>query len=148
MKRCNFDSAVIKLLLSAASMILTCTIVSVGIISMNQAKLMAGITSNKISRYNKELAESDVSIYDGVCVRGSDIVNFYKRHFVNQNDGSFVMTVKHTAKSFTYLDGSYLKRMRQQESEHYIKPTNQYQCTVVYNINQLITEVVFELQVK
>lgn len=145
MERCNFDSAVIKLLLNAAGIILTCTVVSIGIINMNQAKETAGITAGRISSYNKELSQSELNIYDGLVVRGSDVINFYKKYFAGAYDrnNSFIMAVEDSSGNIIYMDESALESIKTVGSSYYIKPVDKFIGKVIYNENDVITDVVF-----
>lgn len=147
MERCNFDSAVIKLLLSAAGIILTCTIVSVGIVNLNQAKQMAGMTAGKINNYNSELSQSELKIYDGLVVRGSDVINFYKKYFgsLKRSDPDlFLLTVITSLGSQTYSDGSFFDNIKSSESSCYIKPTDKFIGEVIFNDNEVITDIIFK----
>ena len=65
----------LKGLLLAAGVIITCIVVSLGFYISREANAAATNGVSQISRMNKEIAESDKSMYDGLDVTGSEVMN-------------------------------------------------------------------------
>lgn len=152
MRRLNIETAVIKLLIFASSVILTCILVTIGTINFKQSRQMANMTANKINEYTQNLIQADIMNYDGLSIRGSDVINFYKKHLGNVDagkKGEFLITVityqgsGTSQRNNTYQDGSYLDKMKNNNDLCYIKPTGKFTGTVITNKNGVITKVVF-----
>jgi len=147
MKRGNMESVIIKFLFVGASITLTCVLISIGVINFRQGRELANSTANKIERFNNAIIESDITQYDGMTVKGSDVVNFYKKHLGGIADGlesGFSITIKTVNGINTYNDGTYLGDIRNNADGKYVKPTGKFACSVEKNTNGVITKVIFE----
>lgn len=63
----------------AAGIVVTLAIISIALLVFNMARVSALEGANKIGEMNTEIAESDITIYDGQEVLGSTIVNLIRR---------------------------------------------------------------------
>lgn len=136
-----------KLLVTAASLILTCIVIGIGFINFRQSKAMTNLTASKLAHFQMELIQSEIKGYDGLEVRGSDVINFYKKHFLEIKAGGsepFSMTVKTSLKTNTYKDGTYLSKLKDSATLYYIKPSIKFIGIVKSNDNGIIINVTFE----
>lgn len=149
MKRVNIETAVIKLLIFASSVILTCILISIGMINFKQSRQLANMTANRISEYSLNLTQSDIMNYDGLIVRGSDVINFYKKYLGDVEagkKGEFLITVITDLGNNTYQNGTYLSKMKDSADMCYIKPINKFKGLVETNDNGVITKVTFNIE--
>lgn len=147
MKRGNIESASLKLLMIGAGIVLTCIVISIGMVNLRQSKAMANSTAIKISDFNTELIQSDIMSYDGLNVKGSDVINFYKKYFGDIKAGEespFTLTIITISGSNAYKDGTSLALMKDGENDYYVKPTSKFRGMVTSNENGIITEVNFK----
>lgn len=145
MKKGTIDE-VLKIIIFAAGITIACILLTLAFTTMDKARQTANITSNNIDQYNQALQEADIVMYDGLSVRGCDVVNFYKKYLGEvgeAEDAPFTITVK-TEVNKSYVDNSYIKQIQTVDNENYIKPTAKFVGKVIKNKNGIITEVIFE----
>jgi hypothetical protein len=65
----------LKTILIAAGVVITLIVVSIGFFIMNQGQNTAKQAMTKIDKVNSQLTESDLMMYDGLEISGSDVVN-------------------------------------------------------------------------
>lgn len=70
----------LKGLLLAAGVIITCIVVSLGFYISREANAAATSGVGQISKMNKEIAEADKSMYDGLKVTGAEVINAIKKN--------------------------------------------------------------------
>lgn len=66
--------------LIGVNLIIACVIVSLGLFLTNSGKSLASTFSNKLASVNSNISDADVLMYDGVTVKGSDVVSCIKKH--------------------------------------------------------------------
>lgn len=89
----------LKGLLLAAGVIITCIVVSLGFYISREANAAATNGVGQISRMNKEISESDKSMYDGLEVTGSEVINAINK---NKNEELSIKVI--TKKSTVYYN--------------------------------------------
>ena len=142
----------LKLLVFAAATIITCVVISIGFLFSGKAKIVSHVALNKLQDYQGELTESEITMYDGLEVMGSDVVNFIKKNMGDYNERQTapievtVITVKSPERAFTYHNNIKIKDIQNFTKDCYIKPTNRFVGSVVKNKNNVITKLVFTIQ--
>lgn len=145
LQRNCFDVAPQALLL-AAGVVLSVVLISIMIARFKDAQKLSDVAGNQLVSKTQEILENEIMQYDGLTCKGADVVNFYKKHlgeFQAGESGLFSIEIKWAGGSYTYSDGSYIDRLRDSESSHYIKPGSQFKCKIVKNKNGIITQVIF-----
>lgn len=133
-------------LILAAGVVLSVVLISIMISQFRDAQNMSNAVGNQIVSKTQEIMENDIMQYDGLTVKGVDVINFYKKNlgeYVSGSTAPFVMTVAWAGGTFSYTDGTMLDKIRDEGSSHYIKPVSQWKCKVQRNKNGIITEVKF-----
>lgn len=139
-------------LILAAGVVLSVVLVSIMVTQFRQAEGMSSLVSNEIVSKTSEIMENEIMQYDGLTVKGADVVNFYKKHLGEYQSGEqadFTVVISHSAEgggSYSYSNGTAVSLLRDSGSEQYVKPTSQYRCTVEKNKNGIITKVVFSVK--
>lgn len=134
-------SNVMKFLLMAFSLMITCLLVTYGGRILRVGKDTSDIALKKINNFNSELSESELTMYDGMDVRGSDVVNFIKKNLgsfdVTENANFYVQVVTATNDS-TYTNGTYLSDIQNFSTARWIKPTTVFLCSIIRDANDMI----------
>lgn len=145
----------LKGLLLAAGVIITCIVVGLGFYIAREARDTAANSTGQISKLNAEFTESDKTMYDGMSVSGSEVVNVVNK-FKNDTMGIVVTT---NAGSTTYYgynvtgtideskleskSNSNIKDAQKITNGNYINPNAQFSCTVLRDKNRAIVGLKF-----
>ena len=142
----------LKLMIIAAGTIIQCIVVSIAI----QLAKVSRSTSNQYEHYlnsiYNDLSTVDLTMYDGLEVYGSDVINLIKRElgkFDGVKQGPIKVTVSTSITpyvEYTYDNGIYIEDMQNFTSKRYIHPLNKFRGTVIYNANEVIEKIVFVIQ--
>lgn len=135
-----------KFLLLAFGLMLTCLLVVYSNMVFKTGLETSNTVMGKLDEFSKALAESDVTMYDGYEVCGSDVVNFIKKHL-----GSYDATEKAivyvrvdtTVSSMTYQNGASIPEIQDFSSSLYIKPVARFVCSVKRDENDVIIGINF-----
>jgi len=145
MKTGNIDVAY-KLLILAATTIITCIVIGIGFIAANNAKSIGNTTIDKLNSLNKELMESDIEMYDGLIITGSDVVNYTKKELGNYNSlevapYSIIITTNST--TTTHNNNSNLSNLSDFTNSMYCNPMKKFKGKVNKNNNDVILNITF-----
>jgi hypothetical protein len=135
-----------KFLLLAFALMITCLLVSYGGRVLRAGKDTSDTAIEKINDFNNELSESELTMYDGINVKGSDVVNFIKK-----NLGSFDATeqakqyvrVVTTASDSTYWNERYIEDIQNFSSTLFINQEALFRCDVTRDANDVIIGIIF-----
>ncbi|MCQ2495474.1 MAG: hypothetical protein MJ131_02665 [Lachnospiraceae bacterium] len=148
-KRNSLDIAP-QALLMAAGVVLSVLLVSIMISQFRAGREMANLAGERILSATENIKQSDILQYDGLMVKGADVINFCKKYLGDYAPGDkaeFTVNINHVQEGseevFEYSDSKYLSDIRDSESKHYIKPTGKWKCKVIKNLNGIITAVDF-----
>lgn len=147
--KANHISDVTKILILAATTIITCIIVAIGLNAARTAKSLTDTVITQISDLNRELEDSDLKKYDNAYIDGSEVVNFIKRYlgdYSSPDSSDIYVYVKTNKSTNTYINGDYLDNIRDFTHNYYIKPTAIFFGEVVINKNGVILGVKFTQQ--
>ncbi|HKL79779.1 MAG TPA: hypothetical protein VJ888_05005 [Mobilitalea sp.] len=139
-------NTIMKFLLLAFGLMLTCVLVLYGSRVAKTGMDTSNTALDKINTFNKELAESDITMYDGIEVVGSDVVNFFKKHlgeYGSSEESVMYIHVITATDDSTYRNGVAEQDITNFTSVHYIKPNAVFKCDVIRDANDVIIAVSF-----
>lgn len=146
----------LKGLLLAAGTIITCIIVSLGFYIAREARDTAASGAGAISKLNSEFNENDKTMYEGLSVSGSEVLNVIAK-FSSEEICIRVETIA-SGKSKTYahygqkLSKDYelggasdidISEAKSKTGVNYINPNATFNGTVQKNSNNVITCITF-----
>ncbi len=145
----------LKGLILAAGVIITCLIVGIGFYISREASAAATNGTGQISRMNKEVAESDKVMYDGLDVTGSEVINAINKY--KSEDIAVKVTTK---KSIVYYNRlltnndkelgnestASVKNTQTITSDYYINQKAQFTGEILRDVNDTIIGISFEQQ--
>lgn len=121
----------LKGLILAAGVIITCLIVGIGFYISREASAAATNGTGQISRMNKEVAESDKVMYDGLDVTGSEVINA-----INKYKSEDISVKVETKKSTVYYNRLLTDSDKELGGESSASVKNAQTITSAYYINQ------------
>ena len=143
----------LKGLMLAAGIIITCVVISLGFVIAREAKDTASGGVNQLNMLNNEFAEGDKTLYDGVSVSGSEVLNVIRK-YQGQSLGILVKTNKistYYGVSFDEATGALTGQAGKTytdaldpANDHYINPYGSFKGKVVRDINNVIVGIIFE----
>lgn len=139
----------LKALILAAGISITCLVISLGFYTAREARNISAITTEKLSVLATQLQESDFTLYDGLEVTGSDVINFIKQHLCSYSEteiSPIYVYVKTNLTDKAYINGSELDKIRDYTHEQYINPLGKFKGTVARDENDVIQGVLFIAQ--
>ncbi len=145
----------LKGLILAAGVIITCLVVGIGFYISREASAAATNGTGQISRMNKEVAESDKIMYDGLDVTGSEVVNA-----INKYKSEDIAVKVSTKKSVVYynrlltnndkeigeVSTASVKNTQTITSNYYINQKAQFTGEILRDANDTIIGISFEQQ--
>lgn len=140
----------LKALVIAAGVFITCVLLNIGFYFLRESKGIAIASGENLSEFAAELSESNITMYDGLELTGSDVVNFVKKQLGEYNSTEtapvyvYVKTVKDTVTlENTYYNGENIDNIQNFTHVMYIKPTGKFVGKVVRDENKVIIGVNF-----
>lgn len=145
----NHISEATRIMLIAASVIITCIIVWIGFSLANTSREISKSASEQLRELNNDIKDSGIMKYDGVIVDGSEVINCISKNlgdYDSTQTAPIYVTVTTTTGTNTYTNGQYLEKIRSFADPKYIKPTARLKGMVVKNTNKVIVGIVFKQQ--
>lgn len=136
----------LKSLILAASISITCMVVSLGFYTARQASEISSITTQKLNNITISLEEDEYLKYDGLAVLGSDVVNFIYRNLSPHSSISsspVYIYVDNGLEAKTFSNNENIKETKDFTSNYYIHPLGKYRGQVIRNGNDVITGIAF-----
>lgn len=136
----------VKILIFAATVIITCILVSLGFRAADAAKDISNSAFIQMAELNDDIKDSDVKNYDDTFVYGSDVVNCIKKYLGDYSDGKpgpIYIYVKTLKSDNTYTDASKLADIKDFAHDRYIKPTAVFDSDILRNENKIIIGISF-----
>ena len=137
-----------KIMLMAASVIITCTLVWIGFTLSNTSSEISNSASQQLKELSNDINDSGIMKYDGILVEGSEVINCIRKNlgdYGSTQTAPIYVTVTTTVTN-TYTNGQYLENIRSFADTKYIKPTATFKGKVVKNTNKVILGIVFAQQ--
>jgi hypothetical protein len=146
----------LKGLLLAAGTIITCIIVSLGFYIAREARDTAASGAGSISKLNSEFNDNDKTMYEGLAVSGSEVLNVITK-FSSEDICIRVETIasgkagKYAYYLYKLSTGNMLgdvsdtnvSEARDQKNVNYINPNATFHGSVQRNSNNVITCITF-----
>lgn len=136
----------LKGLIIAAGVAITCFIISIGFYFARESKTISAESANNLNDFSNELSESDITMYDGLEITGSDVVNFIKKELGEYGDSDtapFYVFVKTVIAENTYQNNINFANMQNFTHSMYIKPISKFIGEVVRDGNNVIIGIRF-----
>lgn len=131
-----------RFLTLGAATILSCLLISIGMYQFRQAREAVNIAGRRMNEFALYLSQEELTSYDGVYLKGSDVVNFYRRFLYGQS-ADFVMVIVKGREEYALAAGMQTELLTQPGEKSYCRPDASYRCEVVRNANEVILQVRF-----
>lgn len=95
----NLVSDIVKLLLFAAAIILVCIIVVLGFRTANEGKSTTGYATEQYNKVTSQYTGVDKSVYDGIPIMGSELVDLIKSTIDKEEYLSIVVKTLESART-------------------------------------------------
>jgi len=147
----------LKAIIIGAGVVITMAVVSIGFILMRSGQNTALKTIGRLERLNTELSESQYTIYDGLEISGSEVVNTVRR-FKDDYIGIKVITNKNksgngkwyinevdtsTGKIIGNSTGN-ISDLMDEAKDDYVNPNGIFKGQVIRDENGRIIALIFE----
>lgn len=142
----GFLSDATKILIFAATIIITCILVVLGFRAANIAKGISQNATQQMTDLNNDIRDGDFMKFDCADVNGSEVINFIKKHlgdYTSSEAAPIYIYVKTTESENTYTNKAYFSSISNFTDTKYIKPTALFIGEVIKNENKVIVGVSF-----
>lgn len=127
-----------KILYSAVGLVITVALIYAAVGLLDRSKRLADAISREQDRELKAFSEYSITKYDGYKISGSQVIGYVKS--LVSTYGTTVEITTETA-TFSVSDSSLFGALRDIDSIYYVNPLKMYECSVVRDVNDAITEV-------
>ncbi len=148
----------LKAVLIGAGVVITLIVVSIGFMLMRSGQNTALATIGKLDQLNVDMTESQYTMYDGLEVSGSEVVNIIRK-FENEYIGVKVITKKDTSGKW-YINNvniaskkineggtkSEVSEAIDETKENYVNPNGVFKGKLYRDENATIVGLVFTQQ--
>jgi hypothetical protein len=145
----------LKGLILAAGVIITCLVIGIGFYISREANATATSGVGQISKMNKDVSESDKSMYDGMDVSGSEVINIINKFKTDdisikvKTKKSIIYYIKNLTNTDTELgstSSASVKDAQTISSVYYINQQAQFTGEVLRDANDTIIGLSFSQQ--
>ena len=136
----------LKALILAASISITCLVISLGFYTVKEGRRISAVTTEKLSTLATHLEEDEYTQYDGLLIRGSDVVNFMQKHLGGYSFSEIAPIYVYVSTGVfekAYINREDLDKVRNHTNEHYISPLGKFKGRVIRDRNDVIEGVSF-----
>lgn len=136
----------VKILIFAATVIITCILVALGFQVASVAREIGNNAILQMADINNDLQSSDIKRYDQAEVYGSDVVNCIKKYLGDyhlSDVAPIYIAVKTSLSEQTYTNGGFIKEIKNFTNTRYVKPTAVFIGSVEKNDNNVILGITF-----
>ncbi len=148
----------IKTVMIAAGIVITLIVVTIAFFILNQGKNTISAGVSKVDKMNNQMAESDITMYDGLEVSGTDVVNAINKFKSDKTRlAVYVETGKNTAGGGTWYlyNGNTIDSLSSSSSNlsdatdptknsTYVTPNGRFKGTVTRDSNGTIAVLSFK----
>jgi hypothetical protein len=132
----------------AFALMITCLLVSYGGRVLKAGKNTSDSAIEKINKFNTVLSESDLTMYAGIEVKGSDVVNFIKKNLgsydATEHSNQYIRVVT-AANDSTYWNERYIEDIQNFSSTLFINQEALFRCDVIRDANDVIIGIVLSI---
>lgn len=142
----------LKLMLLCAGTLITCIVVTLAIHMARVSRQTGEKYNEHLNSFYEDLDSSSITTYDGVEVYGSDVVNFIKKQLGDYSESESspltitVVTSLSPRTEYSYTNRAYVSEIQNFTNVRYINPLHLFCGEVVYNGNDVITQIIFTIQ--
>lgn len=148
----------LKAIIIGAGVVITMIVVSIGFLLMRSGQNTAQKTISKLDQISSEMSESEYTMYDGMEVRGSEVVNVLRK-YKDEYIGICVKTKKNPSGTWYVYDvtlngneaeigspstDSISDTMDETNNNHYINPNGVFIGSIARDKNGRIAALMFE----
>jgi hypothetical protein len=146
----------LKGLLLAAGTIITCIVVSLGFYIAREARDTAASGAGSISKLNSEFNDNDKTMYEGLAVSGSEVLNVITKFssedicirvetIASGNNGNYAYYLHKLSTGYVLGDASDvdISQAKDQTNINYINPNATFHGSVQRDSNNVITCITF-----
>lgn len=131
----------LKGLILAAGVIITCIVVGLGFFISREAKNASDTGTNQLSAMSSQFNNVEYTMYNGLKVTGSEVVNVIKSH-AGKIQVSVITKANTAGKTYISKDINPYNI----SDENYINPSALFLGQLIRNSNEEVTEIVFTQQ--
>lgn len=131
-------------LIFAAGVLLSVMLISVMVGQFEDARSLSAAVSENMLRATQDIRDSGVMQYDGLLVRGSDVINICRR-YVSDNDLRICIDYAGSGRraDAVTIEAALVSELRDSTSGLYVRPSGRFRCDVERNANDVITGMIF-----
>lgn len=147
--RTNNITDVVKILIFASAVMITCLIVTLGFQAAEAAKNASRTAIARMNEIDEEIKDSGIKVYEGNDIYGSDVVNCIKKLLGNYSQletAPMYVIVKTASLENTYVNDEFISELRDFSSPLYIKPTGLFKGEIIKNQNKVNVGIKFTQQ--
>jgi hypothetical protein len=137
---------VLKGILIGAGVLLACFIVSKGFEAYQIASETNQIANENMNDYSKELAEYDLTRFDGLEVGGDDVVNILSKQLGDYSAGEtapIYINIITSKSNNVYVNGEHIAEIKNFTSLKYVKPISIFTGSIIRDKNNVIVGIKF-----
>lgn len=137
---------ILKAIVIGAGVLITCIVIGISFQIYRESKSISIASANNLNEFASELNESDLTRYDGLEVKGSDVLNFIKKQLGEYESfevASVSINVITSKSSNTYVNGLFLSDIVNFTNDKYINPISKFSGKVIRNKNKVIVGLCF-----
>lgn len=136
----------LKALILAASISITCMVISIGFYAARQSGFIASKTTEKLNNIAISFEEEEYAKYDGLVIKGGDLVSFIYKNLGSHSSSEsppvyiYVDTGLSTKR---YVDKKSINETKDYSSNYYIHPLAKFKGELIRNDNNVIVGLSF-----
>ncbi|MDF2513059.1 MAG: putative rane protein [Herbinix sp.] len=145
----NHLSEATKILIMAATVIITCIIVWLGFQTTGMARDIGSNAMEQMQDFAVDIKDSGIMKFDAVTVEGSEVVNCIRKilgEYESADTAPIYITVTTSTSTNIYSNNTYISNIMSFADTRYIKPMSNFRGDVVKNENGVIEGIVFVQQ--
>lgn len=130
----------------SAGIVITCTVISIGFYFARESSALSSASAENLSEFSTELYERNITMYDGLEVSGSDVINFIKRNLGDYGSteiSPLYVYVKTLSSENTYVNGGKVTNIQNFTDTMYIKPIGKFVGKLDRDENRVIIGIKF-----
>lgn len=138
-----------EILIGAVLLGITITLIITLVNSSKKGERTTYIVGEKIDKFNQSLEESEIVMYEGQDVKGSDVISFIKKNlggYDSTDVSDMYVYVKTNKSENTYVNAEYIKDIQDFTKNRYIKPIANFKCDITRDTNDMIIGVNYTQQ--
>lgn len=132
---------ILKGILLGTGILLTCIIISIGFMVAKESMKISSANAKELDKISSELSERDLVMYDGLEVKGSDVINCIKNKlgsYTAAETSPISINVITSNSNYTYVNGASIEEINNFTNDKYINPLKKFIGKAVRDRNKVI----------